>query len=159
VLLAAIVLSGATYGIGANLFLVQVLGLKGGWILAVPIEVVYTTPFGVIIILASLPQDLAKHEQAAAVLGASRLTVFREIVIPQVWSTVLGAAVFSFTLAYNESQRSLLVLGQEVTVANRIFAMTSRTRPTPEIFALGTVSTVFSIILLVSAIYFAFYRE
>ncbi|MFT4880062.1 MAG: putative spermidine/putrescine transport system permease protein [Natronomonas sp.] len=147
-LILGIITPGITYGVGANLFLTELLGQDAGLWLAVPVHVVWTVPFAVIVLLAGFPPTLAENEQAARVMGASRWTSFRRVVLPQIAPTVLGAAVFAFTLSYNEATRGLLLVGQENTLPIEVFTIAAGTRATPELFALGTVTTVFSTVLL-----------
>lgn len=147
-LILGIITPGITYGVGANLFLTELLGQDSGLWLAVPVHVVWTVPFAVIVLLAGFPPTLAENEQAARVMGASRWTSFRRVVLPQIAPTVLGAAVFAFTLSYNEATRGLLLVGQENTLPIEVFTIAAGTRATPELFALGTVTTVFSTVLL-----------
>lgn len=147
-LILGIITPGITYGVGASLFLGELLGLASGLWLAIPVHVVWTMPFAVIVLLAGFPPNLADNEQAARVMGASRWTRFREIVFPQIAPTVLGAAVFAFTLSYNEASRGLLLVGQDNTLPIQVFAIAAGTRATPELFALGSVTTVFSTVFL-----------
>lgn len=150
-LILGIITPGITYGVGAQLTLTKLAGLESSLWLATPVHVVWTVPFAVIVLLAGFPRTLAENEQAARVMGASRWTRFREIVLPQIAPTVLGAAVFAFTLSYNEATRGLLLVGQDNTLPIQIFAVAAGTRATPELFALGALTTIFSTVLLVVA--------
>ena len=147
-LIIGIITPGITYGVGASLLLTELLGLDTSLWLATPVHVVWTVPFAVIILLAGFPRNLAENERAARVMGADRWTRFREIILPQIAPTVLGAAVFAFTLSYNEATRGLLLVGRDNTLPIAIFAEAAGTRATPELFALGSVTTIFSTILL-----------
>lgn len=146
-----IITPGITYGVGTLLLLTQVLDFSRGLWLAVPVHVVWTLPFAVIVLLAGFPPTLRQNEEAAYVMGADKLTTFRKIVLPQILPTVLGAAVFAFTLSYNEVERSLLLVGQETTMPIQVFSVASADRATPELFALGSVTTLLSTVLLVVA--------
>lgn len=146
-----IITPGITYGVGATLFLNQILGLPKTLWLALTVHVVWTLPFSFIVLLAGFPPTLAQNERAARVMGADSVTVFREIVFPQISPTVLGAAVFAFTLSYNEATRGLLIIGRQNTMPLEVFAIASSRRPTPELFALGSITTVVSTVLLVLA--------
>lgn len=147
-LILGIITPGITYGVGATLFLNEILGLSKSLWLALTVHVVWTLPFSFIVLLAGFPPTLAQNEQAARVMGADNPTVFRKIVFPQIAPTVLGAAVFAFTLSYNEATRGLLILGQQNTMPLEVFAIAGSRRPTPELFALGSITTVVSTILL-----------
>jgi putative spermidine/putrescine transport system permease protein len=150
-LILGIITPGITYGVGATLFLNEVLGLPKGLWLGTPVHVVWALPFAVIILLAGFPPTLAENEEAARVMGASKLTTFREIILPQIAPSVLGAAVFAFTLSYNEGTRGLLLLGDQNTMPLQVFSIAAGTRVTPELFALGSVTTVASTVLLAVA--------
>jgi ABC-type spermidine/putrescine transport system permease subunit II len=146
-----IITPGIAFSVGSSLFLIEVLGLSQSMWLALPAHVVWTLPFAVIVLLAGFPPNLAQNEQAARVMGASRLTTFKEVVLPQIAPTVLGAAVFAFTLSYNEAERGLLLVGRDRTMPMEVFSIASAERATPELFALGAVTTVFSTLLLIVA--------
>ena len=146
-----IVIPGIAYGLGARLFLVELLDLPRNLWLATTVHVVWTLPFAFIVLLAGFPPNLAQNERAARVMGASNLTVFRKIVLPQIAPTVLGAAVFAFTLSYNEATRGLLLTGHDTTMPIEIFSIAAAERATPEMFALGSITTVLSVCLLVFA--------
>ncbi|ELY65519.1 ABC transporter permease [Natrinema versiforme] len=150
-IILGIITPGIAYSVGADLFLTNLLGLERSVWLALPVHVVWTLPFAVIVLLAGFPPNLAENEQSARVLGADRLTTFREIILPQITPTVLGAAVFAFTLSYNEAERGLLLIGRDRTMPIEVFSIASAERVTPQLFALGTLTTVFSTVLLAVA--------
>lgn len=150
-LLVGIIVPGVTYGIGAALFFNDLLGIEKGLWLALPLHVVWALPFSVIILLAGFPPHLARNEQAARLMGASRLSAFREVLLPQISPTILGAAVFAFTLSYNEGTRSLVVTGDGSTMPIQVFSIASSQRVSPSLFALGAATTVISTVLLVVA--------
>lgn len=156
-LILGIITPGITYGIGASLFLTDLLGFSKGLWLALPVHVVWALPFSVIVLLAGFPPTLAENEKAARIMGADRVTTFREIILPQIAPTVLGAAVFAFTLSYNEATRSLLLVGSKTTMPIQVFSITSSKRVTPELLALGSFTTLFSTILLAVAGLIVFY--
>ena len=150
-LLVGIIVPGVTYGIGAALFFNNIVGLPKGLWLALPVHVVWALPFAVIVLLAGFPPHLARNEQAARLMGASRWTAFREVLLPQIAPTVLGAAVFAFTLSYNEGTRGLVVTGEATTMPLQVFSIAAGQRLSPSLFALGATTTVVSTVLLIVA--------
>lgn len=156
-LILGIITPGITYGIGAALFMTDVFGLSKSLWLALPVHVVWALPFSVIVLLAGFPPTLADNEEAARVMGASRITTFRKIIFPQIAPTVLGSAVFAFTLSYNEATRGLLLVGDATTMPIQVFSIVSSTRVTPELLALGSATTLFSTLLLAVAGVAVFY--
>lgn len=158
-LILGIITPGITYGVGATLLLTETLNLDRNLWLAVPVHVVWTLPFAFIVLLAGFPPNLRQNERAARVMGADRLTVFREITLPQILPTVLGAAVFAFTLSYNEADRSLRLVGRDQTMPIEVFSIVSARRATSELFALGSITTMVSTVLLLAAGALVFYRS
>lgn len=156
-LILGIITPGITYGVGATLLFNEMLGLSKQLWLAIPVHVVWTLPFAVIVLLAGFPPNLAENEHAAQVMGADRLTRFKEIILPQIAPTILGAAVFAFTLSYNEATRSLLLIGSDTTMPIEVFNIAASKRATPELFALGSLTTIVSTLLLVVAGYLVLY--
>ena len=68
-------------------------------------------PFGFLVMLTVFNRYDARAEEAARDLGASAIRTFREVTLPIVWVGVFGAALFGFTLAWNEFERTYLVTG------------------------------------------------
>ena len=60
---------------------------------------------------------------------------------------LIGVALFGFTLSYDEFARTLLTAGSYNTLPLEIYGMTTNVT-TPVIFALGTMTTVFSFIII-----------
>ena len=56
---------------------------------------------------------------------------------------MIGVALFGFTLSYDEFARTLLTAGSYNTLPLEIFGMTTNVT-TPVIYALGTLTTLFS---------------
>lgn len=157
-LILGIITPGITYGVASTLFLNELLGLPRSLWLAVPLHTVWTLPFAVIVLLAGFPPNLTENVEAARIMGAGRWERFREVILPQIAPTVLGAAVFAFTLSYNEGERVLLLLGRDNTLPIEVFAIADSIRATPELFALGSITTVGSTLLLLFAGFLVFYR-
>ena len=83
-------------------------------------------------------------------LGASFVQVQRMVVIPMIAPSLIGIALFGFTLSFDEFARTLLAGGVKNTLPLEIFGMTT-TVTTPTLYALGTVTTVVSFtVILVS---------
>ena len=63
-------------------------------------------------------------------------------------SGVVGVALFGFSLSYDEFARTLMTAGSDNTLPLEIFAMTTNVT-TPVLYALGTLTTAFSLGLVV----------
>ena len=76
----------------------------------------------------------------------SQLT-FAHVVLPIIAPSLLGVALFGFTLSYDEFARTLMTAGSYNTLPLEIFGMTTNVT-TPVIFALGTLTTGFSLVVI-----------
>ena len=109
----------------------------------------WTLPFGLLIMFAIFNRFDPSYEEAARDLGAF-FQVQRMVVIPMIAPSLIGIALFGFTLSFDEFARTLLAGGVKNTLPLEIFGMTT-TVTTPTLYALGTVTTVVSFtVILVS---------
>jgi putative spermidine/putrescine transport system permease protein len=107
----------------------------GLWSTALGTNVVWGLPFGFLIMVA-VSRDL----------GAGSLRTFREVTLPLVWTGLLGAFLFGFTLAWNEYDRTALLAAGENTLPLEIFALTVGSVIRPDLYALGTATTAVSLL-------------
>ena len=82
-------------------------------------------------------------EEAARDLGASPWQTFTNVVLPIIGPSILGIALFGFTLSYDELARSSQVMGATNTLPLELKGLTT-TVTTPVIYALGTLTTAVS---------------
>jgi putative spermidine/putrescine transport system permease protein len=115
---------------------------------ALGVQVVWALPFGFLVMLTVFNRYDARAEEAARDLGASALRTFREVTLPIVWVGVFGAALFGFTLAWNEFERTYLVTGPVATLPTELYTVMTATVFQPYIFALGVLTTLFSFVLI-----------
>ncbi len=111
------------------------------------VHLVWTLPFGFLIMLAAFNRFDRRLEEAALTLRASRWTAFWRITFPLVLPGVIGAALFGFTLSYDEFARSFFATGTEQTLPLIIFAQFDR-QLQPTLYAIGTATTVVSLAAL-----------
>ena len=67
--------------------------------------------------------------------------------LPIIAPSLIGVALFGFTLSYDEFARTLLTSGSYNTLPLEIFGMTTNVT-TPVLFALGTLTTAFSLLVI-----------
>jgi ABC-type spermidine/putrescine transport system permease subunit I len=115
---------------------------------ALGVQVVWALPFGFLVMLTVFNRYDARAEEAARDLGASAIRTFREVTLPIVWVGVFGAALFGFTLAWNEFERTYLVTGYVSTLPVQLYTVMTATVFQPYIFALGVLTTLFSFLLI-----------
>jgi putative spermidine/putrescine transport system permease protein len=124
------------------------LDLKLAWYTSgLGAHLTWTLPFALLIMLAVFNRFNKSYEEAARDLGASEPTTFRDIVLPLILPSLVGVALFGFTLSYDEFDRSTLVMGEFNTLPLEIYAMTTNVT-SPALYALGTLTTVFSLAVI-----------
>ena len=106
-------------------------------------QLTWTLPFGLLIMFAVFNRFDKSLEEAARDLGASPWQTFTNVVLPIIGPSILGIALFGFTLSYDELARSSQVLGATNTLPLELKGLTT-TVTTPVIYALGTLTTAVS---------------
>lgn len=141
--IASLIVPGILLSLGIGL-LFELSGLEIQWYSsALAGHLTWTLPFAFLIIIGIFNRFNPYYEEAARDLGASRFATFREIVLPLIAPSLIGVAILSFTLSYDEFTRTSLISGENNTLPLEIFAMTTNVT-TPAIYALGTVTTLVS---------------
>ncbi|MEM6988599.1 MAG: ABC transporter permease subunit, partial [Pseudomonadota bacterium] len=112
-------------------------------------QLTWTLPFGLLIMFAVFNRFDGSYEEAARDSGASWWQTLRYVVLPLIAPSLVGVALFGFTLSYDEFARTLLTSGSYNTLPLEIFGMTTNVT-TPVLYALGTVTTAFSLLIIVA---------
>lgn len=107
----------------------------------------WTLPFGVLIMFAIFNRFSPSYEEAARDLGATSWQTFRYVVLPMIAPPLIGVGLFGFTLSYDEFARTLMTSGTYNTLPLEIYGMTTNVT-TPVLYALGTVTTLFSLLVI-----------
>jgi putative spermidine/putrescine transport system permease protein len=110
-------------------------------------QLTWTLPFGLLIMFAVFNRFDKSYEEAARDQGASNWQTVRHVVLPIIAPSLIGVALFGFTLSYDEFARTLLTAGSYNTLPLEIYGMTTNVT-TPVLFALGTMTTVFSFLVI-----------
>ena len=106
-------------------------------------QLTWTLPFGLLVMFAVFNRFNPAYEEAARDQGASPWQTIRHVVLPIIAPSLMGVALFGFTLSYDEFARTLLTSGSRNTLPLEIYGLTTNVT-TPVIFALGTLTTLFS---------------
>jgi len=147
-LLSGFVIPAIVMGLGMN-FLYKELAVRqySLWT-ALPLHVVYVVPFGLVLMLARFDPMMVDYENAARCLGASGWNVFKKVTFPLIRTQFISVFFFSFTLSLSELLRTSFVISGTGTIPTYVYNQMSVTAPTPKWFALGTLTTVISLTLL-----------
>ncbi|ARE83050.1 inner membrane ABC transporter permease protein YdcV [Roseovarius mucosus] len=143
----ALVIPSILISLGVGLIFTQ-LGLKIHWATSgFGAQLTWTLPFGLLIMFAVFNRFDKSYEEAARDQGATAWQTLRYVVLPIIGPSLIGVALFGFTLSYDEFARTLLTAGSYNTLPLEIFGMTTNVT-TPVIYALGTLTTVFSFAII-----------
>ena len=110
-------------------------------------QLTWTLPFGLLIMFAVFNRFDKSYEEAARDQGATPWQTLRHVVLPIIAPSLIGVALFGFTLSYDEFARTLLTAGSYNTLPLEIYGMTTNVT-TPVLYALGTLTTVFSLLII-----------
>jgi putative spermidine/putrescine transport system permease protein len=107
----------------------------------------WTLPFGLLVMFAVMNRFNPAYEEAARDLGATPWQSFRHVVLPLIGPSVVGIGMFGFTLSWDEIARTSQAIGDVNTLPLELQGLTA-TVTTPAIYALGTVTTVVSFLVM-----------
>jgi putative spermidine/putrescine transport system permease protein len=120
------------------------------WKTALGTNVIWGIPFGFLVMLAVWNRYDDSVEEAARDLGANRTRTFREVTLPLVWTGIFGAFLFGFTLTWNDYDRTLLLISgvETQTLPLTIAGLTFTAAIRPDLYALGSATTLFTIAVI-----------
>jgi putative spermidine/putrescine transport system permease protein len=147
----ALMTPGFLVGLGTQLFWSWMDQQPSLWKTALGASVIWGLPFGFLVMLAVWNRYDERVEEAARDLGADQKRTFREVTLPLVWTGIFGCFLFGFTLTWNDYDRAiLLVSGSETqTLPLTIGGLTFTGAIRPDLYALGTATTLVSLFAIV----------
>src|SRR6266849_7363448 len=144
---ASLVMPSLLVGFGIGLGF-KFLGLKADlFTSALGAQLTWTLPFGLFAMFAVINRFNRAYEEAANDLGASSWQRLRHVTLPILLPGIIGVGMGAFTLSYDEYARTTLVIGQNNTLPLEIYALIS-SATSPTLFAIGTVTTAVSFIII-----------
>ena len=152
VIMLALMAPGFLLGLGNQLFWKFLCEQPSVWKTALGTNVIWGIPFGFLVMLAVWNRYDEHIEEAARDLGADAKRTFREVTLPLVWTGVFGCFLFGFTLAWNDYDRTVLLLsGYDVsTLPIQIFALTFSQAIRPDLYALGAATTLVTLVIIMA---------
>ncbi|MCB8881838.1 ABC transporter permease [Acidisoma cellulosilytica] len=148
--IASLIVPSILVSLGIGLLFSQ-LGIDPAWYSsAFGAQLTWTIPFGLLIMFAVFNRFNKSWEEAARDLGAGPWRSFTNVILPIILPGVVGIALFGFSLSYDEYPRTMMTAGDSNTLPLEIFAMTANVT-TPVIYALGTLTTAFSALIIIVA--------
>lgn len=145
--IASLIMPGLLISLGTGLMF-QFLGLRPNWYTsALGAQLTWTLPFGLLIMFAVFNRFNRAYEEAARDLSATTRQTYQYVVLPILLPGIIAVALFGFTLSYDEFPRTLLTVGPRNTLPLEIWVMTTNVT-SPALYALGTVTTAVSFIVI-----------
>lgn len=108
------------------------------------------TPFVVITVTARLMAYDQSLSRAAASLGASPLTAFRRVMLPQILPGVATGGIFAFATSFDEVVVILFIGGTEQRTIPRQMWAGIRDQINPTILAMAGLLTIFAVVLMLT---------
>ncbi|UAX97718.1 ABC transporter permease [Ensifer adhaerens] len=139
---------GVAIGI-ATLVLWRQAGVGGGTLLIIVAQSSFISAYVMLMVAARLQRFDRTLEDAAVDLGASRLLVFRRVLLPYLKPSLLAAACIAFLQSFENYNTTLFVRGTETPLTVYI-ATKVRTGLTPAVNALGLALIVFTILAAIA---------
>ena len=145
--IASLIIPSILVSLGVGLIF-NLMGFRVHWLSSgFGAQLTWTLPFGLLIMFAVFNRFDKSYEEAARDLGATPWQTVRHVVLPIIAPALFGVALFGFTLSYDEFARTLLTSGSYNTLPLEIYGMTTNVT-TPVLYALGTLTTVFSMTII-----------
>lgn len=141
--IASLVVPSIIVSLGIGVLFQQIGFRPSWWTSGFGAHLTWTLPFGVLIMFAVFNRFSPSYEEAARDLGASPWQTFRHVLLPMIAPSLIGVGLFGFSLSYDEFARTLMTSGSFNTLPLEIYGMTTNVT-TPVLYALGTVTTLFS---------------
>lgn len=127
------------------------IGVTPSWKTAVVAHLVWIAPITTLIIAIRAYGFDPALEEAARDMGASTLTVMREVTLPLLMPGIVSAGLFAFLLSWGNFPLSLFTSGVDATLPKWLYSrMVSGF--TPQIPALGVLSVAGSTVLVMAGL-------
>ena len=145
--IASLVIPSILVSLGVGLIFDR-FGLKVHWATSgFGAQLTWTLPFGLLVMFAVFNRFNPAWEEAARDLGATPWQTLRHVVLPLIAPSAIGVGMFGFTLSWDEIARTSQAIGDVNTLPLELQGLTT-TVTTPAIYALGTLTTVVSLLVM-----------
>ena len=115
-------------------------------------HIMLTTPYIMVSVLSGLKHSDIALETVAAIMGASRVTIFFRVVLPQLKAAIAVGALFAFLMSLDEVVVAYFLTGtQTMTLPVKMFS-SIRWELTPVLAAVSTLLTVLSLLIALGII-------
>ena len=132
----------------------SLIGLNGSLVGLVLAHTVYVTPFVVVTIAAGVRKLDERLEFAATTMGATRWTLFSQVVLPQLRPSILAGGLFALLMSFDEVVIAWLLTGANTMTLPVKMYSSIQWEISPVIAAVSTLLTLLSfVVCTVSAVF------
>ncbi len=132
----------------------SLIGLTGNLVGLTLAHTVYVTPFVVITVAAGVRKLDPRLEFAATMMGASRVTLLRQVVLPQLRPSIVAGGLFALLMSFDEVVIAWFLTGANTMTLPVKMYSSIQWEISPVIAAVSTLLTVLSfIVCLASALF------
>ena len=130
----------------------QALAAFSGWLNALSwVEgATFDIPYVILSVLPKIRQLDPNLAEAALDLGATPMTAFRKVVLPELMPGIINGALIAFTMSIDDFVISYFTAGSQVSTLSMVVYSMVRRRVSPEINALSTLMFVVVLVLMVA---------
>jgi len=159
VIMLALMAPGFLLGLGTQIFWKSMGQETSLWHTALGTNTVWGIPFGFLVMMAIWNRYDDHIDEAARDLGANAARTFGEVTLPLVWTGLFGAFLFGFTLTWNDFDRTVLNVVGDPTLPLEIVGLIQNSALRPDLYALGTATTLVSLALIAVLLAFVIIRS
>ena len=131
----------------ALLLYFSALGITPDWRTAAFAHLIWIVPIVTLVISIRLYNYDIAQEEAAFDLGATRMQVFREVMLPALLPGIVSGALFGFLMSWSNLPLSVFTSGADTTLPEWLFSRTA-TNYSPLVPAVAVVATAISALVV-----------
>ena len=121
-------------------------------------QILWTMPYAFVVILITMSRYRLQQTEAARSCGATAWQAFWQVEFPQIRPGVFSASAFVFILSFNEYTRTNLLNGGFDTFTTYVVNYMLSTGMDPEVYAMSSMVSVTSMVVIVSVIFYLLSR-
>lgn len=147
IVLTPLFIPGISMGVGSAL-LFQTMGIRPSLMTMIFVQVLWALPFATLVLLTTLSRFNPRYLEASYMLGKNRLQTFFKVELPNIFPGILGAAVFSFILSFNETIRTAVVQGPNNTLQTYLWSQYQQVGLSPSIYNMMIIIIALTLVLI-----------
>lgn len=136
-------------GIGSAMLHFHFSGLADGVLLATVTQSVRGSAFAFLIMMTQLSQYPVELDHAAKVYGANRIQRLKELTLPLLWGSLLGAFLIATIVSFNDYNLTFFTVGASGTIPTLTFAQ-MKYGLEASLFALSALIVIVSLTIIFS---------